>query len=432
MAGHVQDRWYRNKKDENGKFVFTASGRPVRERTDLYGKGMRYKVKYYVDGQEKSESFPDKKLDRAKAFLAKMQTDVLTGTYLDPDAGKITLDAYTKSWRNGQSQDVNTVASVDSRLNGMIWPFFGKEIALDAITTDKVREWIAWMAATPRMRSYQFTAFGLLSAILSGAVEDRKIRTNPCKAKSIKGPKPEERRIIPWTTSRLHGVQLALPHRYKVIVPIGGGLGLRQMEIFALSPDDINRDEKIVTVQRQIKWHGQIPVFALPKGGKSREVPIGDGVLAAIDDHLDAFEPVSLTLPWDKPTGELVTARLIVTKEYDPARRYRSKWVHRVWKNYDLNEDIWRPAVATTCTPTRRDGMHAMRHFYASNLLADGVSIKEVSEFLGHSDPGYTLRIYTHLVPSSYRRARAASDKVFKPRPSPANPTAPASTSDTA
>ncbi|MFI7630211.1 hypothetical protein [Microbispora rosea] len=36
------------------------------------------------------------------------------------------------------------------------------------------------------------------------------------------------------------------------------------------------------------------------------------------------------------------------------------------------------------------------------------MSIKAVAEFLGHADPGFTLRTYTHLMPSSEDRMRAA------------------------
>ncbi len=61
------------------------------------------------------------------------------------------------------------------------------------------------------------------------------------------------------------------------------------------------------------------------------------------------------------------------------------------------------------------DGMHALRHFYASTLLARGVTIKELADYLGHSDPGFTLRTYTHLLPSSHERARRAVDSIFKP-----------------
>ena len=53
-----------------------------------------------------------------------------------------------------------------------------------------------------------------------------------------------------------------------------------------------------------------------------------------------------------------------------------------------------------------------------------GVSVKELAEFLGHEDPGFTLRTYTHLMPSSHQRARLAVDGVFKPRKTPSPRTA--------
>jgi integrase len=50
---------------------------------------------------------------------------------------------------------------------------------------------------------------------------------------------------------------------------------------------------------------------------------------------------------------------------------------------------------------TRADGTHALRHCYALALLEGGVRIKAVSEYLGHADPGFTLRTYTHLMPAT-------------------------------
>ncbi|MFJ4097835.1 site-specific integrase [Amycolatopsis japonica] len=63
--------------------------------------------------------------------------------------------------------------------------------------------------------------------------------------------------------------------------------------------------------------------------------------------------------------------------------------------------------------PGRADGMHALRHFFASMLPSRAVSIKELAEHLDHSDAGFSLRTYTHLVPSSHERARQAIDAVF-------------------
>jgi integrase len=58
--------------------------------------------------------------------------------------------------------------------------------------------------------------------------------------------------------------------------------------------------------------------------------------------------------------------------------------------------------------------MHALRHFYASVLLDGGESIKALSEYLGHHDAGFTLRTYTHLMPSSQERTLNTVSTVFE------------------
>ncbi|MFE1750164.1 hypothetical protein ACFW88_06390, partial [Streptomyces anandii] len=55
-----------------------------------------------------------------------------------------------------------------------------------------------------------------------------------------------------------------------------------------------------------------------------------------------------------------------------------------------------------------------LRHFYASVLLDAGESIKALSVYLGHADAGFTLRTYTHLMPSSETRTRKAVDAMYR------------------
>lgn len=77
---------------------------------------------------------------------------------------------------------------------------------------------------------------------------------------------------------------------------------------------------------------------------------------------------------------------------------------------------MWKPALgAGGMEPTRENGMHALRHFYASVQLEAGTSIRALAEYLGHADPGFTLRVYTHLMPSSEDRARQAVDAALEP-----------------
>lgn len=43
--------------------------------------------------------------------------------------------------------------------------------------------------------------------------------------------------------------------------------------------------------------------------------------------------------------------------------------------------------------------LHTLRHTHATTLLDLGINIKTISERLGHSDVGVTLRIYSHVLP---------------------------------
>ena len=45
----------------------------------------------------------------------------------------------------------------------------------------------------------------------------------------------------------------------------------------------------------------------------------------------------------------------------------------------------------------RRMRFHDLRHSCASLLLANGVPLKQIQEWLGHSDIGTTANIYSHL-----------------------------------
>jgi len=43
-------------------------------------------------------------------------------------------------------------------------------------------------------------------------------------------------------------------------------------------------------------------------------------------------------------------------------------------------------------------GFHSFRHTCASLLFEAGKDVKQVQEWLGHHDPGFTLKTYVHLM----------------------------------
>jgi integrase len=195
----------------------------------------------------------------------------------------------------------------------------------------------------------------------------------------------------------------ALPERFSIAVMLAAGLGLRQGEVFGLAVDDIDFLRGVVHVRRQVKVVRGRQIFALPKYRKTRDVPLPESVAHEVAAHLQRFPALSVSLPWETTTGDAVEVPLILT-----SRERRA-----VNRNY-FNAKVWKPAlVKAGIDPVRRNGMHALRHFFASVLLDAGENVRSLAEYLGHKDPGFTLRTYTHFMKASEDRAKRAVDAVL-------------------
>jgi integrase len=397
MAGHIQDRWY---KSETG-----SDGKPVKVKTERYGTGLRYRARYIgPDGSEKSKSFPDKQKRKAEQWLVNIEADMSRGDYVSPDAGKVTFEQFATEWMTTQITDPLTRESVESRLRLHAIPYLGTR-PMGSFTPSHLRLWLRTLEDRGLSAGYRRGIYAHVSTVFTAAVEDRIIRANPCAARSVRAPRLEPRKVKPWTAGRVKAVRAALPEPYQALVSVAAGLGLRQGEAFGLAVEDIDFLGGVVHVVRQVKLlQRHRPIFAPPKGGKERDVPLPESVAFALAAHLKRHPATQITLPWKTLDGPPVTASLLFTGSASLALD-RNRF----------NDRVWRPALRDVGVETGRDnGMHALRHFYASVLLDAGESIKALSEYLGHHDPGFTLRTYTHLMPSSETRTRAAVDRVFE------------------
>ncbi|MEV7717477.1 site-specific integrase [Streptomyces sp. NPDC088184] len=406
MAGHIQDRWFKTET--------TADGKTTRVKTDRHGLGLRYRARYIgPDGTEKSKSFPDRQKRLAEKWLAQIEADMARGQYVDPRAGRTTFRQYAEKWVAAQTTDETSRTAVESRLRLHAYPYIGTR-PLGSFQPEHIRDWSSELKAALPSASYRRSIFENVSSVLNAAVDDGILRRNPCRATSVKAPQAVPTRVRPWTAEQVFAVRAALPEHYRAMADVGGGCGLRQGEIFGLPVDEIGFLTGWVHVGFQVKRvHGTL-VFAPPKRGKVRDVPLPGEVGKALTEHMRLFPPAEVTLPWLTPDGPPVTKSLVFT----------SKTSNAVWRSA-FNDQSWKPALATAgiipqhekgkrYASAREHGMHALRHFYASVLLDAGESIKALSTYLGHSDPGFTLRVYTHLMPNSEGRTRKAVDSVFK------------------
>jgi integrase len=281
-----------------------------------------------------------------------------------------------------------------------VYPTLGDQ-ELRALRPSVVQAWTRGLQQR-LAASYTRVVFANLSAILQAALDDGRIARNPCRVGSVRPPAPDRRKLVPWSAERVATVRAALPDRYRVLADLGAGLGLRQGEMFGLAVDDVDFLRGIVYVRRQVKLLGDKPHFALPKGGRQRDVPLPEQVGLRLAAHLQACPAVAVTLPWS-PVGKPETHRLICSTRERTA-------LHRAY----VNRHLWKPALKQAGVPaTRENGMHALRHHFATTLLEDGLNPKAVADWLGHADPGFTLRVYGHVMPASEDRAREAVDRAF-------------------
>ena len=70
---------------------------------------------------------------------------------------------------------------------------------------------------------------------------------------------------------------------------------------------------------------------------------------------------------------------------------------------------LFRTFVRTFNIGGGKCGLHRLRHTFATELIMSGVNPKTVSNWLGHTDPSFTLKIY---VSSSPENLRASVDTV--------------------
>jgi site-specific recombinase XerD len=402
-SGHVSDRWHLKRTARPGES--TCEHRKV--PTSKHGKGRRWQVEYSDPAGKLHYPCFDTE-QQAGDYLVKVRADMLRGTYRDDTAGQITLEKYISTvWLPSRSFDPSTRERVQTALRCHILPGLGgKQLReLDALPS-LTQAFASSLKLAPSSAAHTMV---VLTSIMRCAMRDKLIHDNPCVGVDL--PKIVKRRIEPWTPQTSALVRAGLPERYRAMIDAGTGLGLRQGELFAMSVENTGFLTRVVHVRVQVKVIGNRAHFSAPKGQKERTVPLAAQTGERLSAHLAEFPAVPITLPWHEPGtrrhGKPRTLNLLFTMD-------RGSAVDRTV----FNRYVWRPARATAgLEDDRINGMHMMRHVYASTLIARGIDVRTVAEYLGHSDGGaLVLKTYSHLLPDAEDRARRALEEALSTR----------------
>jgi integrase len=346
-----------------------------------------YQVRWREEpgGPQKTKTF--KKRGDADEFDKVMQADLVRGTYVSPDAGNKLFGEYARTWQAAQVHHrPNSAKNVETHLRAHLLPQFGDR-RIGTIRTADVQAWVKVLTATHAPRTVGFI-YATLSTIMAEAVEDQLIARSPC-SRRVKLPEVERKHVRPLTTEQVWAWYRTTPERYRAMILVGAGSGLRPGELLGLQRDRFNPLRRELRVDQQLQAQkGGGTALVPPKTKASyRTVPISADVVAVLNDHLAKYPTNANGLVFTNEHGEPI----------------KPNWMNRVSRH--SAEAAGLPAGTH---------LHELRHYYASLLIDQGASIKEVQSALGHASATLTLNTYSHLFPNADDTLRAATGLLFE------------------
>lgn len=306
------------------------------------------------------------KLD-AGAWLASQSRDVSRGLWLPTvkAAGAPTLNTYANGWLTSRELKPSTRAHYRTLLDQHILPSLGGH-PLDKIEPATVRAWHGTLDSTrPTQRAH---AYGLLRAMLTTAVADDLMPTNPCRIRGA-GTVRKQHKTRVASLAEMEVLVEAMPDRYRPMVLLAAWCGLRFGELTELRRKDIDLDDLRIHVDRGVtRVNGQMIVGDPKSEAGRRTVTIPPHLLPVLESHLDRHVGgVGESLLFPARHGEHMA----------PASLYR----------------VFYPAREKAGRPDLR--FHDLRHTGATLAAATGATLADLMARLGHSTPAAALR-YQH------------------------------------
>lgn len=324
----------------------------------------------------------------------------MTGNRAVPTEGE-PLAAVFESWATTRGVENSSVKQYRTMLNRAVVPFFGAE-GIRSVTSARVATWVDWLH---RERGYKPTTlrfrFSVLQSVFDWAVEKGLVGDNPCRrvvlpVSAARTHRDQRAEVHVPDTETVLAVIEAAPERYRGMLWLMAGCGLRLGEAMGVGRDRISFGDQSITVDRQVACdrdtgsgrYGSMRLRHVKwreDGERGRRVPLPDVVAFALRRHLrdhPTWGPEGLLFSNSTGTGLL----------------YPYYWYGR----------IWRPALSAAGVDHFKS--HSLRHFYAASLLRQGVPVSEVSAWLGHTSVSFTERYYADLMPDAPGRARLAID----------------------
>jgi integrase/recombinase XerC len=249
-------------------------------------------------------------------------------------------------------------------LSTVFWNRPLEKIAAADVDALAVRSYLAHLRADGLVKASIGRHLSALRTFFAFLKREGRVDANPAKA--IATPRKEQ--ALPRTLSvteagavvEARGREGALGARDRALLELLYATGLRVSELVGLKLEDVDLSA------RQVRTIG--------KGRKERIVPFGRAAADAVKTWLKARADM-------RPSARDAGALFLNAN----AGRLTDRSVRRILDRAVSAADVGR-----------HDSPHALRHSFATHLLAAGADLRSIQELLGHASLSTTQK-YTHL-----------------------------------
>ncbi|HPY84409.1 MAG TPA: tyrosine-type recombinase/integrase [Ruminococcus flavefaciens] len=187
--------------------------------------------------------------------------------------------------------------------------------------------------------------------------------------------------------------------------------GLRLGEAFAVTWDNVDFDNKTITISKQLQWHDENRIWYLtpPKYNSVRTIDIDKFVIDLLSDlrkeqaaNKEFYDEFYTTIHYNEHDGINDSSGEVVD-----------------FINVYENGGFIQPRIMQHTSTVIHEfcpafNFHSLRHTHCTLLLEAGLPLKYVQKRLGHKNINVTMNIYNHLTKNQAMQGKQALEEVFK------------------
>jgi integrase len=197
----------------------------------------------------------------------------------------------------------------------------------------------------------------------------------------------------------------SIPTQLKVFFHLALFGGLRRGELIALTWDDINFDNKTVSVTKSTGYAGKQTITKSPKNKSSiRDIKLPEPVISMLKRYKKEQQKLRISLgdQWQGDNSIFIQCN---------GRQMNLSTPYQCFKDVinKYNATVKDPAQKLPNIP-----LHGIRHTSATLLISNNLDIRTVSARLGHAQTSTTMNIYSHSLKQMDEKAADILGSIFQ------------------